>query len=41
MDNAGLNCIKAFIHGHMVLKVCRSNCKTGLAKGTYYYNMKN
>jgi hypothetical protein len=24
----------------MVLKVCRSNCKTDLAKGTYY-NMKN
>jgi hypothetical protein len=40
MDLAGLNCINVFIHGHMVLKVCRSNCKTDFAKGTYY-NMKN
>jgi hypothetical protein len=37
MDNAGLNC---FIHGHMVLNMCRSNRNTDLAKGAYY-NMKN
>jgi hypothetical protein len=37
-DFAGLICIHIFIHGHMVLKVCRSNCKTDLAKGTYYNN---
>jgi hypothetical protein len=37
---AGLNCINIFIHGVMVLKVCRSNCKTDLAKGAYY-NVKN
>jgi hypothetical protein len=36
MDLAGLICICIFIHGHMVLKVCRSNCKTDLAKGAYY-----
>jgi hypothetical protein len=22
MDNAGMHCIKVFIHGHMVLNVC-------------------
>jgi hypothetical protein len=30
---AGLLCICIFIHGHMV---CRSSCKTDLAKGAYY-----
>jgi hypothetical protein len=35
-----MHCIKVFIHGHMVLKVCQSNCKTDLAKGAYY-NRKN
>jgi hypothetical protein len=40
MDNAGMHCIKVFIHGHMVLNVCQSNCKTDLAKGANY-NMKN
>jgi hypothetical protein len=39
-DLAGLICIHVFIHGHMVLKVSRSNCKTDLAKVTYY-KMKN
>jgi hypothetical protein len=39
-DNAGMHCIKVFIHGHMVLNVCQSNCKTDLAKCTDY-NMKN
>jgi hypothetical protein len=39
-DNAGMHCIKVFIHGHMVLNVCRSNCKTDLAKDADY-NMKN
>jgi hypothetical protein len=38
-DNAGMHFIKVFIHGHMVLNVCQSNCKTDLAKGTDY-NMK-
>jgi hypothetical protein len=40
MDNAGMHCIKVFIHGHMVLNVCRSKCKTDLAKGADY-NMKH
>jgi hypothetical protein len=31
MDNAGMHCIKVFIHGQMVLNVCQSNCKTDLA----------
>jgi hypothetical protein len=40
-DNAGgMHCIKVFIHGHMVLNMCQSNCKTDLAKGANY-NMKN
>jgi hypothetical protein len=39
-DNAGMHCIKVFIHGHMVLNMCQSNCKTDLAKGADY-NMKN
>jgi hypothetical protein len=39
-DNVGMHCIKVFIHGHMVLNMCQSNCKTDLAKGTNY-NMKN
>jgi hypothetical protein len=40
IDNAGMHCIKVFIHGHIILNVCESNCKTDLAKGTNY-NMKN
>jgi hypothetical protein len=40
MDLAGLNCVKVFVHGHRVLKVCRSNCKTDLARGTNHI-MKN
>jgi hypothetical protein len=39
-DNAGMHCIKVFIHGHMVLNVCQSNWKTDSAKCTNY-NMKN
>jgi hypothetical protein len=35
-----MHCIKVFIHGHMVLNVFWSNCKTDLAKCTNY-NMKN
>jgi hypothetical protein len=40
MDLAGLLHISIFMRGCMVLKVCRSNCKINLAKGTYY-NTKN
>jgi hypothetical protein len=40
MDNAGMHCIKVFIHDQMVLYMCQSNCKNDLAKGTDY-NMKN
>jgi hypothetical protein len=39
-DNVGMHCIKVFIHGHMVLNVCQSNCKTDLSKCTNY-NMKS
>jgi hypothetical protein len=36
----GLLLISVVIHGHMVLKVCVSNCKLNFAKGAYY-DMKN